>query len=105
MTQPLTAAILVVSTTAAQDPSSDAATSVLQGVLQEQGPDKWRVTDSRIVTDDALAIQKQIRNWTDGPGDAPHLVITSGGTGFAVSDVTPEVGPNCFSDLHDLPWF
>ena len=104
MAQPLTAAILVVSTTAAQDPSSDAATSVLQGVLQEQGQDKWKVTGSRIVTDDALSIQRQIRNWTDGPGDAPQLVITTGGTGFAVSDVTPEVSFHHDSSVIALPW-
>ncbi|OAQ71276.1 molybdenum cofactor biosynthesis protein Gephyrin [Pochonia chlamydosporia 170] len=85
----LTAAILIVSTTAAQDPSTDASASVLRNVIAEDGGDKWKVTGESIVSDDVLAIQRQIIQWTDGP-DAPNLVITTGGTGFAVADGTPE---------------
>lgn len=90
MMDSLTAAILIVSTTAAQDPSTDASASVLRNVIAEDGDDKWKVTGESIVSDDVLAIQRQIIQWTDGP-DAPNLVITTGGTGFAVADGTPEV--------------
>lgn len=86
----LTAAILVVSTTAAQDPSTDASASVLRNVLAEDGGGKWQVMAESIVSDDVLAIQRRIIQWADG-ADAPHLIITTGGTGFAVSDGTPEV--------------
>ncbi|EXV00944.1 molybdopterin biosynthesis enzyme [Metarhizium robertsii] len=85
----LTAAILVVSTTAAQDPSTDASASVLRNVLAEDGGGKWQVMAESIVSDDVLAIQRRIIQWADG-ADAPHLIITTGGTGFAVSDGTPE---------------
>ena len=83
----LKAAILVVSTTAAQDPSTDAATGVLAGVLKEA---KWLVAAQQIVSDDVLAIQRQVTAWADD-ADSPNLIITTGGTGFAVSDGTPEV--------------
>jgi gephyrin len=93
MSQPLTAAILVVSTTAAQDASTDASTSALKGVFLDEGPGKWEVTGSEIVSDDVLAIQRQVTSWADSNG-APNLIITTGGTGFAVSDGTPEVSPS-----------
>jgi gephyrin len=86
----LTASILIVSTTAAQDPSTDASASVLRNVLAEDGGGRWTVLSESIVSDDAVAIQRQIAEWADG-ADAPHLIITTGGTGFAVSDGTPEV--------------
>ncbi|KAK5998263.1 Molybdopterin adenylyltransferase [Cladobotryum mycophilum] len=83
------AAILIVSTTAAKDPSADASATVLRDVLSNDGGGKWEVTDEKIVTDNVLDIQKQIMLWADGP-DAVHLIITTGGTGFSVADVTPE---------------
>ncbi|KAF4125231.1 gephyrin [Geosmithia morbida] len=89
-TNPLKAAILVISTTAAKDPTTDASVAVLQDVLQDQGPGKWEhPPKSAIVTDSVPAIQRQIMAWTDG-SDAPNLIVTTGGTGFAVSDETPE---------------
>lgn len=88
----LTAAILIVSTTAAQDPSTDASASILRDVLKEDGGGKWKIQAESIVTDDVLEIQKQIMHWADGP-DAPNVIITTGGTGFAVADGTPEVWP------------
>lgn len=90
MDGPLKAAIIVVSTTAAKDPSADASTSVLREVIEGEGPAKWELTQTTIVTDDVLAIQSQLTSITDGP-EAANLVITTGGTGFAVTDITPEV--------------
>jgi gephyrin len=37
-----------------------------------------------------LEIQRAVTGWTDGE-DFANLVVTTGGTGFAVKDVTPEV--------------
>ncbi|PMB70958.1 Molybdenum cofactor synthesis protein cinnamon [Beauveria bassiana] len=90
MAEPLTAAVLIVSTTAALDPSTDAAAAVLREVFNVDGAGKWAVTDEKIVSDNVIDIQKQIMQWTDRP-DAPNFIITTGGTGFAVSDATPEV--------------
>lgn len=90
MDAPLTATILIVSTTAALDPSTDGAGAVLRDVFNGDGTGKWTVTDQKIVSDNVIEIQKQIMQWTDGP-DAPNFILTTGGTGFAASDSTPEV--------------
>jgi gephyrin len=86
----LKAAILIVSETASQDPSTDKCIPILKEVFGNLGNDQWDVSDSEIVPDNVLAIQKSIRNWTDGP-EPVNLIVTSGGTGFATKDVTPEV--------------
>lgn len=90
MDKPLTAAILIVSTTASKDPSTDASASILRDVFRDEGDDKWAVAAEAIVSDDTAAIQRQVTQWADGP-DAPNLIITTGGTGFAIADGTPEV--------------
>ncbi|PHH73388.1 hypothetical protein CDD80_3847 [Ophiocordyceps camponoti-rufipedis] len=87
--KPLTAAVLIISTTASQDPSSDASSAVLRQALQDHGGGRWDVVGESIVPDDVLRIQRQITVWTDGP-NPPNLIITTGGTGFAVADGTPE---------------
>ncbi|KAG5994119.1 hypothetical protein E4U52_001428 [Claviceps spartinae] len=89
MDKPLNAAILIVSTTASQDPTTDSTASVLRDVFAEDGGRKWRVVGERIVTDNLLAIQKEVMQWADGP-EAPNLIVTTGGTGFAETDGTPE---------------
>ena len=86
----LRAAILVVSETASQDSSTDKCIPILKQVFGHLGNDQWEVSETDIVPDNTLAIQKTIRNWTDGP-ESVNLVVTSGGTGFATKDVTPEV--------------
>jgi gephyrin len=90
MDGPLKAAILIVSTTAAKDPSADASADVLRSIFQDQGAGKWEVTQTEIVSDDVLAIQRLVVALADGP-DAVNLIVTTGGTGFAVADGTPEV--------------
>ncbi|KAF5005468.1 hypothetical protein FDECE_8087 [Fusarium decemcellulare] len=86
---PLTAALLIVSTTAAQDASADASGPILTQVLKDEGDGKWEVYDTKIVADDILAIQRQVMAWADGP-DSVNLIVTTGGTGFATGDGTPE---------------
>ncbi|KAL2153406.1 hypothetical protein VTH82DRAFT_4561 [Thermothelomyces myriococcoides] len=89
MAESLKAAILVVSTTAAKDPSTDAADAALRQVFEQDGGGRWNVVDTKIVSDVTTQIQRQITQWTDG-ADPVNLVITTGGTGFAVADHTPE---------------
>jgi gephyrin len=86
----LQAAILIISNTAAQDPSTDKSESVLRDTFEEDGDGKWGILETKIVPDDVLQIQRQIQRWTDG-ADGPNLILTTGGTGFAVADHTPEV--------------
>ena len=90
----LRAAILVVSTTASKDPSTDAAGPALQSVFDTDGDGKWSVTATQIVSDDEEQIKNQILAWTDSKKKAEeqvNLIVTTGGTGFAISDITPEV--------------
>lgn len=89
----LRAAILIISETASKDTSTDKGISALKKVFAEKGGDQWATPDTKIVTDNVLDIQRAITEWTDGP-EYLNLVITSGGTGFAQQDVTPEVSLN-----------
>lgn len=86
----LKAAILIVSDTASKDASTDRCIPVLKDVFGSVGDDQWEVTETGIVPDDVLAIQKSIRKWSDCC-EPVNLIVTSGGTGFAAKDVTPEV--------------
>ncbi|KAI1386682.1 uncharacterized protein F4822DRAFT_323967 [Hypoxylon trugodes] len=87
---PLRAALLIVSTTAAKDPSTDASQAALSDVLEKEGDGKWALVDTKIVPDVVTQVQRQIMLWTDVAADTINLVITTGGTGFAVADNTPE---------------
>lgn len=74
---------------------------VSSGVVQDEGgpavagelsrhSTAWDVVETKIVRDDVSEIQSAIKGWTDR--EAPiNLVLTTGGTGFGVRDVTPEV--------------
>lgn len=91
MTSPLRVALLVVSDTAAKDPTTDASASVLGQVLADEGSGKWELVETKIVADSVTQIQRQIMLWADVAAHNFNLVLTTGGTGFAVSDNTPEV--------------
>lgn len=85
----LRAAILIISDTAYADPSTDKAGNVLDETFLADGGDQWVVAERRIIPDDVLAIQRAVTGWCDGE-ESMNLVITTGGTGFAVKDQTPE---------------
>jgi len=87
----LTVAILVISETASRDVSTDKCIPVLKEVLEKDGNDQWQIAETKIVRDDVLDIQRAVTQWTDNHSSV-NLIVTSGGTGFAVKDVTPEVG-------------
>lgn len=91
MSQPLKAAILIVSTTVASGSTVDTAGQALRNVFEQESTGRWNVSDVRTVPDDVEQIQDQVRIWTDNDTDAMNLVVTTGGTGFAVADQTPEV--------------
>ncbi|GKZ66080.1 hypothetical protein AnigIFM50267_010919 [Aspergillus niger] len=85
----LKAAILIVSDTASQDPSTDRVGDTLTTVISAEGSNNWGEPVIKIVPDSVLDIQRSICDWTDGPNWV-NLVIVSGGTGFATKDITPE---------------
>ena len=83
-------AILVISDTASKDPSTDKAGNVLTETFSTDGGDQWRPPVVKIVPDSIIEIRRTVRQWSDAQ-DFFNLIITTGGTGFAVKDVTPEV--------------
>jgi hypothetical protein len=98
------AAILVVSTSAYEDPTTDKAVPVLKEVFDSEAVGKWEVSDVKIVSDEVLDIQRSITEWADAE-DPVNLIITTGGTGFSIRDVTPEVcvfgpSPRTSTDVH-----
>mmetsp|Transcript_19752 Transcript_19752/g.33945 ORF Transcript_19752/g.33945 Transcript_19752/m.33945 type:complete len:217 (-) Transcript_19752:439-1089(-) len=68
---------------AAVDKSGPACVEFIEANLQGA-----KVTATAVVPDDVNAIQAVLKNWSDN--DALHLILTTGGTGFAPRDVTPE---------------
>lgn len=101
-TTTLKAAILVVSDTASQDPSTDKVGDALTNVLSTAGPNTWDKPVIKIVPDSVLDIQRAICDWADGPNWV-NLICVSGGTGFAAKDITPEV--RLLSTLASTPSF
>lgn len=89
---PLRPAILIISETAFKDPASDKAGNILRETLKAEGSDKWTEPWIEIVPDDTTRIQNAVRKWTDDDHNSANMIITTGGTGFAVKDITPEVG-------------
>ena len=83
------AAIVIVSDTASSDPSSDKSGSILRDVFANEGGDQWTVRIPHIVRDDILDIQNAIMTLCDEE-DYVNVLVTTGGTGFAVKDNTPE---------------
>lgn len=103
MTSKLRAAIIIVSETASKDATTDKCIPALQQVFQQDGGDQWEQAETKIVADDVSAIRNAIKAYTDSAENA-NLVVTSGGTGFALKDVTPEVSsrsPHC-EDRHQI---
>jgi molybdopterin adenylyltransferase len=80
---PLRIAVLTISDT--RDEQSDKSGQLLAERLTAAGHE---LAGKAIVADDIDAIQSQIRAWV--ADEAVDLVITTGGTGFAPRDVTPE---------------
>ena len=87
----LKAAILIVSETAYSEPSTDRAGDILVNTFVNDGGGQWNVQQSVIVPDRVPAIQRYIHQWCDDSGnDFVNLIVTTGGTGFARKDSTPE---------------
>jgi molybdopterin adenylyltransferase len=77
--------ILTVSDRSARGERPDASGPALAAVILEQG---WLVSRSVIVPDDLLELRDLLAAWADS--DELDIILTSGGTGFAPRDITPE---------------
>jgi molybdopterin adenylyltransferase len=77
------AAVLTVSDGVSAGEREDTSGAVLEQLLREEGFEVTR----RVVADDAGLISEAL---VDLAGDGALLILTTGGTGFAPRDVTPE---------------
>jgi molybdenum cofactor synthesis domain-containing protein len=78
-------AVLTVSSSRAAGGGSDESGDALAALAEEIG---GRLVGRTLVADEREAIEAALRGWADG--GTCDLVLTTGGTGFAPSDVTPE---------------
>lgn len=80
---PLRIAVLTISDTRTEQ--TDSSGALLVGRLETAGHE---LAAKAIVPDDVEAIRGQVRSWANDPG--VDLIISTGGTGFAARDLTPE---------------
>ncbi len=81
----LRVAVLTVSDRSARGERPDASGPALVEVVQSQG---WQVTRQAILPDDLRLLGDALAEWADQ--DVADVILTTGGTGFAPRDVTPE---------------
>jgi molybdenum cofactor synthesis domain-containing protein len=77
--------ILTLSDRSARGERPDASGPVLAELIRAQG---WIVAAQNILPDDESAIRAALVEWADS--GAFDIILTTGGTGFALRDVTPE---------------
>lgn len=78
-------AILTISDSAVAGTRADASGPELREHCHELG---WPVTARSVLADDLHAIAQTMADWADS--NAADLILTTGGTGVAPRDVTPE---------------
>ena len=80
-----TVSILTVSDSAAAGKREDLSGPALRARCEELG---WQVVGQQTVPDDARQIEERLATWSDKK--ECRLILTTGGTGVALRDVTPE---------------
>ncbi|MFQ5921899.1 MAG: molybdenum cofactor biosynthesis protein B [Anaerolineales bacterium] len=77
--------ILTISDRSAMGEREDESGPLLTEIAQSKG---WTVVETTVLPDEAGQISGLLKQWSDlGNVD---LILTTGGTGFAIRDVTPE---------------
>ena len=82
---PLRFAVLTISDRSSRGERPDASGPALVDLVRSQG---WQVVRQEIVPDEIQTIQDKLISWSDN--DEADVILTTGGTGFAPRDVTPE---------------
>jgi molybdopterin adenylyltransferase len=86
MEAPIRAAILTVSDRSSRGERPDASGPALAAEIAGA---KWGLADQKIVADERLEIEQALLFWCET--GSIDLILTTGGTGFAPRDITPEV--------------
>jgi molybdopterin adenylyltransferase len=81
----ITVAILTISDSAARGIRQDLSGPALQQRCKELN---WQIVTTGIIPDDESTISTQLREWADN--SVASLILSTGGTGVASRDVTPE---------------
>lgn len=77
--------ILTISDRGASGEYEDRSGPLLAEIISQQTP--WTVAARQVIPDDHDTIVATLKAWCE---DALQLILTSGGTGFAPRDITPE---------------
>lgn len=77
--------ILTISDRSSRGERSDESGPALVELVHERS---WQVVERDVIPDDLEAIKRQLSSWADS-GEI-DVLLTTGGTGFAPRDVTPE---------------
>jgi molybdenum cofactor synthesis domain-containing protein len=77
--------ILTISDRSSRGERPDVSGPALAEVVTAQG---WQVVHTEVIPDEFEVIKSRLSAWADGK--ELDVVLTSGGTGFAARDVTPE---------------
>ena len=78
-------AVLTVSDSAVNGTRDDVSGPAIIAHCQQKS---WAVLAQAVVPDEGEAIASQLRSWADE--EVANLILTTGGTGVAPRDVTPE---------------
>jgi gephyrin len=77
--------LLTISDRGAKGQYEDRSGPLMAQIITANTP--WKVSHRAIIPDDYDSIVKTLLNWSE---EELALILTSGGTGFAPSDITPE---------------
>jgi molybdopterin adenylyltransferase len=90
MSRPIRFAVLTVSDRCSRGQAQDTSGPALRQLIEEALGGQCVAT--ACLPDETDAIASQLQQWCDAPGDtaAIDLAVTTGGTGLAPRDVTPE---------------
>ena len=78
-------ATITISTSKSAGEGEDAGTPAIQAFVEQLGAE---LAGSELIPDDQELITERLKHWADD--ESVNAVFTTGGTGLAMSDVTPE---------------
>ena len=79
--------ILTISDRSSAGERADSSGPALANAAEQHG---WRIACTGIIPDDHQIISSTLSDWCDRSDESLGVILTTGGTGFAPRDVTPE---------------